>query len=74
MKRFRVALHRDYLVEIDAENKSEAEELTEYFLSTPIDDSTHREQEKHGFRIHEIDLVTNDAFEAEEISNDANNS
>ena len=72
MKRFRVALHRDYLVEIDAENKSEAKELSEYYLSAPIDDSTHKEQEKHSFRIHEIELATNEATDAEEITDDSN--
>jgi hypothetical protein len=55
-------------VEIDAENKLEAKELTEYFLSTPIGDSTDKERGKHSFRIREIDIANNDATEVEEIT------
>ena len=70
MKKFRVALHRDYIVEIDAEDKSGAKQLTEYFLSTPTDDSTDMEREKHSFKIHGIELATNDATGVEEIAAD----
>ena len=67
MKTFRVALHRDYLVEIDARNEEEARQLTEYFLSDPKDASTAKDREEHSFRILEIEMAVNEATEAEEV-------
>jgi hypothetical protein len=68
MKSYRVTLHRDYLVEVEARNADDAKQCVEFFLSDPVDGSTKEEREKHSFRIREVELVTNDAAEAEEIS------
>ena len=67
MKTFRVTLHRDYFVEINAKDETEAKGFTEYFLSSPIDDSTNKEKEKYGFGFGTIEMVTNEATEVEEI-------
>ena len=67
MRTFRIALHRDYLVEIDAKNREDARRLTEFFLSTPKDASSEKERHEHSFRIGEIEMVNNDAMEAEDI-------
>ncbi len=72
MKTFRVELHRDYLVEIEANNETEAKELTEFFLSDPRDASTAQEREKYRFSFGEIDLASNDASAVTEITDDAN--
>ncbi len=59
-------LHRNYFVEVDAKNEAEAKGLTEYFLSTPVDDSTSKEKEKYGFGFGAIEIATNEATEVEE--------
>ncbi len=71
MKLFRVTLHRAYLVQIEARNEEEAKRLTEFYLATPVDGSTQKEREEHSFRIEEIEMVTNDATEVEEIEQEA---
>ena len=67
MKTFRVLLHRDYTVEVEARNEEDARELTEYFLSDPKDASTAKEREERRFRFQEIELMVNEATEAEEV-------
>lgn len=66
MKTYKVLLHRDYIVHIDAKNEEEARYLTEFFIAGENDASTEKEREQHGFRINEIEMVANDAFEIEE--------
>jgi len=68
MKTYKVLLHRDYIVNIDANNEEEAMKLTEYFIAVEKDASTEKEREQHSFRINEIEMVTNDAFEVEETT------
>ena len=68
MKTFRVLLHRDYAVEIEARNKKDARELTKYFLSDPQDASTAKEREERRFRFQEVELMINEATEAEEVN------
>ncbi|HWP82167.1 MAG TPA: hypothetical protein VNN76_05895 [Bacteroidota bacterium] len=67
MKLFRVSLHRDYIVQIEARNEKEAKRLTEFYLTTPVDGSRQKDREEHSFRIEEIEMVTNDAIEVEEV-------
>ncbi len=67
MKTFRVGLHRLYNVTIHAENETLAKELTEYFLGCAKDASTEKEKSENHFIFEEIEMVTNEAFEAEEI-------
>ncbi len=65
MKTYKVLLHRDYIVTIDAKNEEEAMSFAEFFIAGEKDASTKEEKEQHSFRINEIEMVTNDAFEAE---------
>lgn len=67
MKTYKVLLHRDYVVNIDAKNEEEAMSLAEFFIAGEQDASTEKEREQHIFRINEIEMVTNDAFEVEEF-------
>jgi hypothetical protein len=69
MKTFRVGLHRLYNITIQADDENKAKELAEYFIGSAKDASTENEKVKYGFNIEEIEMVTNDAFEAEEINN-----
>ena len=67
MKTFKVALPRTYLVEIEASDEKQAKFLTEFFLSFPRDASSAKEKAGYAFRFKEIEMVTNEAFKAEEI-------
>lgn len=67
MKTYKVLLHRDYIVHIDAKNEADAISLTEFFIAWEKDASNDKEQKQYGFRINEIEMVTNDAFKAEEV-------
>ena len=67
MKKYRVSLTRDYVVEINAENETEAKECTEFFVSGGLDASTEKDRERYKFEIERIKPVVNDAFEVEEI-------
>ncbi len=64
MQEYKVYLHRDYIVTIRAENKEEAKFLAEYFIVKDRDASTEKEKKKFNFMIDNIEMVTNDAFEA----------
>ncbi|MGB5529431.1 MAG: hypothetical protein WBQ32_05625 [Ignavibacteriaceae bacterium] len=63
MKTYKVLLHRDYIVNIDANTEEEAMSLAEFFIAGEKDASTEKEREQHSFRINEIEMVMNDAFE-----------
>ncbi|MBV6419984.1 MAG: hypothetical protein DAHOPDDO_01210 [Ignavibacteriaceae bacterium] len=65
MKTYKVLLHRDYIVNIDANNEEEAMQLAEFYIAGEKDASTEKEREQHSFRINEIEMVTNDAFEVD---------
>lgn len=65
MKTYKVLLHRDYIVNIDANNEEEAMQLAEFYIAGEKDASTEKEREQHSFRINEIKMVTNDAFEVD---------
>ena len=67
MKKFKVLLTRDYIVEINAENENDAKECVEFFVSWGLDASTKIDQEKYNFEIERIKPITNHAFEVEEI-------
>jgi hypothetical protein len=66
MSEYKVLLHRDYIVNIEAKNEEEAMSLAEFFIAGEKDASTEKERELHSFRINEIEMVANDAFEVEE--------
>ena len=63
MKNFKIALHRDYIIDIKAKNEGEAKFLAEYVIGGEKDISTEKEKMKFKFKIEEIEMVTNDAFE-----------
>ncbi len=67
MKNYKVALHRDYIVNIKAKNKEEAKFLAEFFVGGEKDCSNERERKQHKFKIEEIEMVMNDAFEVGKI-------
>jgi len=67
MKTFKVLLHRDYSINIDAKNEYEAKFLAEFFIAGEKDASTENEKAQHCFRINEIEMVTNDALEIEYV-------
>jgi len=66
MKSFKVSLHRDYIIQIDANSEEEAKFLAEFFIAGEKDASTEKEKEQYAFRISEIEMVGNDVFEVEE--------
>jgi hypothetical protein len=70
MKKYKVLLTRDYVVEIKAKNESEAKECAEFFVSGGLDASTLEDRKRFNFEIDRIKPITNDAFEVEEIAND----
>ena len=65
MKNYKVALHRDYIVNIKAKNKEEAKFLSEFFIGGEKDCSNERERKLYKFNIEEIEMVMNEALEAE---------
>lgn len=70
MKTYSVLLHRDYRVQIDAKNETDAKSLAEFFIAGEKDASTEKEREQHSFKINEIEMMTNDVFEVEEVNDD----
>lgn len=66
MKNHQVALHRDYIVNIRAKNKDEAKFLAEFFVGGEKDFSNEKERKQYKFKIEEIEMVMNDAFEVVE--------
>lgn len=67
MKNFKVMLTRNYIIDISAINQEEAMFLSEFFISNVRDDSNEKEQNQFKFKINDIEMTINDAFEAEEI-------
>jgi hypothetical protein len=67
MKTYKVLQHRDYIVNIDAKNEKKVMSLAEFFIAGEKDASTEKEREQHSFRINDIEMVTNDAFEVEDV-------
>jgi len=63
MKSYKVSLHRDYLVNIDADSEEEAIQFAEFFISGEKETSTPKDRIQHNFRINEIEMVTNEGFE-----------
>ena len=68
MNTYRVGLSRLYNVIIDTENEDDAKQAVDTFLSSPIDSSTKKDKLEHHFKIKEIEMMENEAFEAEEIN------
>jgi len=49
MKKFKVMLTRDYIVEIKANNEDDAKECAEFFVSGGLDASTIIDQQKYNW-------------------------
>ncbi|MGE5140622.1 MAG: hypothetical protein ACM3JD_14235 [Rudaea sp.] len=64
MATFDVYLARTYRVRISAENEATAELLTEEYVGGVADASTAKERAEQQFKIVEIELVDNTAFDA----------
>ena len=67
MKKFKVLLTRDYIVEINANNENDEKECVEFFVSGGLDTSTEIDRQNYNFEIEQIKPITNYAFEVEEI-------
>ena len=70
MKKYQVFLTRDYVIEIKAENETEAKEYSEFFVSGGLDASTEIDRQRSHFEIVRIKPIVNDAFEVEKIINE----
>ena len=68
MKKFKVLLTRSYIVTIDAENKNQACHFSEFYLGDCPDISTSNDITSKNFRIDEIEMTYNEAYEPEEIN------
>ncbi len=69
MNTYKVSLSRLYNVIVDAQNKEDAKQAVETFLSSSKDTSTIREQTQYNFKIREIEMMGNEVFESQEIKN-----
>lgn len=67
MKKYKVQLTRDYVVEILAENEIAAREFTEQYVSGGVDESVETTRLKNNFQIVNIKPTNNEALFAEEI-------
>ncbi|MBI1937794.1 MAG: hypothetical protein HYS25_06685 [Ignavibacteriales bacterium] len=70
MKTYKVLLYRDYIVHIDAKNEEEAKSLAEFFIDGEKDCFIEKERKQYSFKISEIEMVMNDAFEVQELKED----
>ena len=69
MNNYKISLTRVYNVEIIAENEEKAKELREFYIGDPKDASSIKNRQRENFRIENIEMVINEAAEAEEIEN-----
>ena len=70
MPTFDFYLARTYRVRIEADDEAIAERLAEEFVGSVKDDSTEEQRAQHRFRISEIEVVDNHAFDAIPIEED----
>lgn len=68
MKKFKVHLTRDYVVEINAENEDAAKEFTELYVSGGNDESSKLVRLKYKFQIEKIKPTLNEAWLVEELN------
>ena len=66
MKKFQVVLTRAYAVDVYANSEKDAKQLVEFFMGDPPDRSNESERRKHKFKIVDIEMTMNEAFEASE--------
>jgi hypothetical protein len=67
MKKFKMILSRDYVIEIKAENEHTAVKYAQFYVGGDLDVSTRATRKKYNFKLKAIELITNDVYEVEEI-------
>jgi hypothetical protein len=67
MKKYKVLLARSYIVTIYAEHENHARKYTEFYLGDCPDLSKLKDQRDRKFKIKEIEMTFNEAFESKEI-------
>ena len=68
MKKYEVLLARSYIVTIYAEHEDQARKYTEFYLGDCPDLSKLKDQRDRKFKIKEIEMTFNEAFESKEIT------
>ncbi|MCH8069992.1 MAG: hypothetical protein IID16_12110 [Candidatus Marinimicrobia bacterium] len=67
MKNYKVLLTRSYIVTIYAEDIDQAKNYTEFYLGDCPDLSKPRDRKNQKFKIKEIEMALNEAYEATNI-------
>ena len=67
MKKYEVLLARSYIVTICAEHEDQARRYTEFYLGDCPDLSEQKDRKNQKFKIEEIEMTFNEAFESKEI-------
>jgi hypothetical protein len=68
MKKYEVLLARSYIVTIYAEHEDQARRYTEFYLGDCPDLSKQKDRRDGKFKIKEIEMTFNEAFESKEIT------
>jgi len=68
MKKYEVMLGRSYVVTIYAEHEDQACKYAEFYLGDCPDLSKPKDQRDQKFKIEEIEMTFNEAFESKEIT------
>jgi hypothetical protein len=67
MKKFTVHLSREYVVQIEANNETDARTFTEIYVSGGTDESNDTTRNLNNFQIRHIKPTLNETFYVEEI-------
>ena len=67
MKKYEVLLARSYIVTIYAEHEDQARRYTEFYLGDCPDLSKPKDRIDQKFKISEIEMAINEAFELKEV-------
>lgn len=67
MKKYEVLLTRSYIVTIDAQDEDQARKCAEFYLGDCPDLSKPKDRKDRKFKIEEIEMTFNEAYEAKEI-------
>lgn len=67
MKNFKIILTRSYVLNVSSNNIESAKEVAEFFIGDPKDESNKDQQKKYLFKINDVEMVSNEAYEADEV-------
>ena len=67
MKNFKIILTRSYVLNVSSNNIESAKEVAEFFIGDPKDESNKDQQKKYLFKINDVEMVLNEAYEADEV-------